>query len=488
VRQPFQGRRRIWTVVTYGAMSVQPKLTGAILGLLYASTFTLQEYGVYGVLTAVLVVLGILGDFGLPSAILRNYYDRHHDSAAACAYLSSVVYGSAVISLIALPLVGGALYLLWDLVGVGRSHIVIFIPMLLLTSFCVRSTEVLASICRAMERPMSFAAGRVAEGVVTLTAAFVIVFLLKGGLVGALLAALLGKMSASLVYHVVLFNDLGIGLGGFSWKEMRACLVFGLPLVPNRLATWSRQLALRPVLTHLVSMPSVGLFSFASSVASLPTVLSSAVDLALSPVYFKKRVRGSEAFVSRVVDFARIFVAILFPIWTAAVVFCPDIIVFFAGKRYAGAAPACAALLAAAFCRMQHPFLLRQVHFLRETWILPLVAIPCSALSILATILFTRTHGIVAAGWAVAFSDLVLFTALAGAIYHYEPVNYPVSMSLGLLSILVVLAVWVGLAEPLPMGWPRTGVKIVVVMLAAMTSGFAWIWPGRIFIRQLAAS
>jgi O-antigen/teichoic acid export membrane protein len=484
----YHGRRRTWTVVIYGAMSVQPKLTAGILGLLYAATFTLQEYGIYGVLTAVLVVLGILGDFGLPSAILRNYYDRHHDADAARTYLSSVVYGSALISFVALPLVGGALYLLWDLVGIGRSHIWIFIPMLLLTSFFVRSAEVLASICRAMERPMSFAAGRVAEGVVTIAAAFVIVFFLKGGLEGALLAALLGKMSASLVYHIVLFKDLGIRLGGFSWEEMRACLSFGLPLVPNRLATWGRQLALRPVLTHLVSMPSVGLFSFASSVASLPTVLSSAVDLALSPIYFKKRVQGSETFVPRVMDFSRIFVAILFPIWTAAVVFCPDIIVLFAGKRYAGAAPACAALLAAAFCRMQHPFLLRQIHFLRETWILPLVAIPCGALSILATVLLTGTHGIVAAGWAVAFSDLALFAALAAAIHHYESVNYPVSMSLGLLAILGVLAVWVGLGEPLPMGWPQMGVKVAVVSLAAMTCAFVWVWPGRLFIRQLAAS
>jgi hypothetical protein len=51
----------------------------------------------------------------------------------------------------------------------------------------------------------------------------------------------------------------------FGRKQLRACLAFGLPINPNRIASWLRQPALRPLLAHIVPMSAVGLFSWKST-------------------------------------------------------------------------------------------------------------------------------------------------------------------------------------------------------------------------------
>jgi O-antigen/teichoic acid export membrane protein len=186
-------------------------------------------------------------------------------------------------------------------------------------------------------------------------------------------------------------------------------------------------------------------------------------------------------------EFSVVFVAAQFPVWVFAIVFCPDVIGLVAGGRYAAAAPACAALLCAAFLRSHSPFLIRQIHFLRETWVLPLISIPCAAFSILATVLLAPTYGITAVGWAVACADTAMLVALAQSIRHYEHLNFPLVMSLALGVVLVALAAWVGVSEPVPADWSRVAVKGLVGVVALLASGVIWIWPRRAFIRQLAA-
>lgn len=481
------GRRRTSAVVVYSVANALSSVTAGVLAILYATAFSLREYGTNGVLSATIAVLGIAGDMGIPPAILRNYYDARQDAQRVRAFLASVVRGSRLLFVLSSPVLGLLLYVFWDALGIGRTRLWVLLPLLLLISFADRFVTVLAVICRARERPAHFAIGRVVQGGVTIVAAYVLVIVCRAGVPGALLASLLGLMSSMLAYRILLAGEIGGRDGPFAWTETRACLKFGLPLVPNRLAGWGRQLALRPLLTHLVALNAVGLFSFASAVAALPSLLATGVDLALSPVYFRKRVAGSEEFTTKMMEFSVIFVAVQFPVWVFAIMFCSDVIGLVAGGRYAAAAPACAALLCAAYLRSHIPFLLRQIHFHRETWVLPLISIPCAAFSILATVLLAPTYGITAVGWAVACADTAMLVALAGAIRHYEHLNYPLVMSLALGVILVALAAWVGVSEPVPANWSKVAVKGLIGVAALLASGATWIWPRRTFIRQLAA-
>ena len=309
----LRSRKRLVSVVLYGLTIMLPRLALGVLVILYTTVFSPREYGTYGLLSAVLAFFSVFVDLGLPSAILRNFYS---DEKQALTYLSAAIYGARIVMLAALPLVGSALFLVWHFIGVGVSHAWLYIPLLLAIAYIDRTADILAAICRALEKPINFTMGRVVQTAAQIAAGYLLVFVFKIGVVGAYLAMLIGEISSWIFYEIVVVRRLGIKPARFNWPVMKACLTFGFPLVPTKVAGWGRQLALRPTLAHVVPMPSVGLYSFASSIAVIPTAFSSAVDLALSPLYFKRRAGdNSEVFNAKVFDFALIFLAVLLPVW-----------------------------------------------------------------------------------------------------------------------------------------------------------------------------
>jgi O-antigen/teichoic acid export membrane protein len=260
-----------------------------------------------------------------------------------------------------------------------------------------------------------------------------------------------------------------------------------LPLVPTRLAGWAQRLALRPTLAKLVPLRSVGLFSLASGIANVPTLMTAAFDFALAPIYYKRRAEGTKSFITVVEGLGRAFLGGQFALWAIFILFTREIVDLVAGARYAGAVPSCALLFCAASARCLNPFVLRQLQFLKQTWLLPIVTIPCAALSLSIAIIFCGSYGIFAAAWAALISEVALLTALMVAIRFYERSHLSLPTTLFLLASLVILAMWVCLGEPLPAGLPGIVAKLGAAMAIASISFVLSIWPNRVLLLRLAA-
>jgi O-antigen/teichoic acid export membrane protein len=480
-------RRRVTSVTVYGIVNALPQATTALLVIIYTSVFSPLEYGRLGILSVTIGLLAIVLDLGISRAILRNYYDIQHDGEAAREYLSVATFSACFLSLLMLPVLGAGLFLTSGLIGRGPSYAPVYLLLVLAAAFFERSTEILSSVLRALDHSIYYAAGYAARLVVTVAAASVLVLWLNLGIVGALTTLLIGRMSSALVFQVVLRLKFGIGGIRFGWRETRQCLSFGLPLIPNRLAGWARTAGLTPLLADIAPLASVGLFSLGNSLSAFPMLGCTAVDLALSPYYFKKRSAGDEGFTERVQQFAVIFAAVLLPLWAALILFSPELIRAFAGARYAGATPVCAILLCASYLRAQQQFLIRQIHFLRQTWILPAATVPTAFVSIVIAVLFASRFGVASAGWGVVIADIGLYVAFAKMIKAYEQVHHPMLVTLCFTLILTILASWIATGAGTPSGWSVIAVKVVILALSAGASLAIWVWPSRSFIRMIAA-
>jgi len=473
------------SVSIYAAINAVPRLTGAVLALVYASVFSLPQYGEFGVLSVIIGLLGIVLDLGVPQAILRNYYDFHQDWPRAQSYLATVLLGASVTALAVLPVLAVGLYLGWHWLHIGHRFVPEYVALVLSIAFFERSSTMFGMIFRALERPISYAAGSLAQGLVTVSVSVILVFFAHMRVAGALLALLAGRMAAAGLYQMILRFRVGVHGGRIEWAEIRSCLSFGLPLVPTRLAAWGREAGLRPTLVNVVSVASVGVFSFASSIAAFPLLASSAVEFVLSPYYFKQRVAGGEGFVDRVEKFGVIFLALVTPVWATGILFSPELLKVFAHGRFEIAVPICAVLLCASFVRTQQPYLGRQINFLRKTWLLPTLTVPCAALSIALAVVFARAYGITSAGWAVLIADVTLYLASTLAIRVYERVHHPLTPTLGMTAALALLAVWI-IWLPHPVGLSQVPIKLLVLGVIFSACLAKWIWPNRDFIRAIA--
>jgi O-antigen/teichoic acid export membrane protein len=233
-------------------------------------------------------------------------------------------------------------------------------------------------------------------------------------------------------------------------------------------------------------MYAVGYFSFASSVAVLPNLISTAVDLALAPIYFQRRdASDGLEFAAKLKSFFRVYLAGMLPLWAIAVLFAPEAIRLVAGEKYLPAAPVLAILLCASYARMQLPFLLRQLHFLRKTWIMPVLTIPSTAVSLGLILVFASKYGIVAAAFVTLATDLAMLISAAWTVRRYERIDYPLATALFFTTALTALAVWSGFETP----WlvEARGVLLkfgIAGGIAAACLAF-WIWPKRRLVMQL---
>jgi O-antigen/teichoic acid export membrane protein len=265
-------------------------------------------------------------------------------------------------------------------------------------------------------------------------------------------------------------------------------LRFGLPIVPDRLAGWARLLAIRPTLAHVVPAAAVGLFSFASSVAAIPALLATAIDLALTPIYYRRREDDDAAiFNIKMRRFATVYIACLTPIWVLMIAFSSDAIGLIAGAEYAQSSALCSVLLCATFVRIQMFFLIRQLQFIRQTWVLPAITIPGAVLALPLTLALAGTYGIMAAAWVMVGMDLLIFFTLAAVVDHFEDLQYPFLTSLVLIAVVFASAASIATGVIGPPDWTSIGYRLVFVVLTGVFCTAFWIWPNRVLIQQLAA-
>lgn len=480
----MRGRKRVLTVALYGFVNVLPKIISGILVLFYTRVFATGEYANYGILASVIYLLATAIDFGFASATLRNFYTEKNRSSV---YLATAVQGSRLIALASLPFFGTLLYLFWDQLGVRFTQVWLFAPALLLIAYLGRAGDMLATICRAIDRPGYFAAGQIVQATGLALFGIGLVFVFRLGISGALVAMVISQAAGLLAYHVLLAREFDVWRGRFDWTTIKEGLIFGLPLVPDRVAGWVRMMALRPTLVHVVPLQAVGWFTFASSIAAIPNLLSTAIDLALAPVYFRQRESsGSVEFHAKMLGFGTVYAASMLPVWVVAILFCPEIISLIAGPRYAGAAPVCATLLCGSFVRFQLPFLLRQIHFMRKTWLQPAITIPWGLILIAMSIVLCRRYGMVAAGWCSLGTEFGILVTTALAIRRHEQIGYPITTGLFFIGILALLAAWVA-NHGGQTDWHMIAVRLGCTVLATAASFAIWIWPKRQLVLQLAS-
>jgi O-antigen/teichoic acid export membrane protein len=244
---------------------------------------------------------------------------------------------------------------------------------------------------------------------------------------------------------------LGIGLGLGMWRlrgtlalgidrlKLKTMLRFSLPLVPASLAILLSTYASRFILNDLLDLSDVGLFTWASQLATLPALLLLGVQAALTPLVMKHH---SEPETPAVI--ARAFeaiVAVELSICLAIGLLTPELIFVLGYSSYAGAGPLVLVLAPA--------FLMLQLY-------------------------------VFAPGFAVGErTDLQLLVSILGAVAAVA-FNYLLIGALGLigaaLATLMSSSIFIGAwfiasqrLYPVPVRWPR----MAAFALAAAASGAA---------------
>lgn len=269
--------------VTYAVAGAIAPAISVVLLPVFARAFTRTEYGLLELGMTLATIALTTTDLSLVAASQRSYFDytaeqeRERRRVLSTAFLATTALTLVVaVALVALrdPVA------VWLFGSDDQSGLVAAVAATLLTGNTFRFvTEVMRLRFQATEYLFTSAIATVVGSVVSV----VVVVVYDAGVTAIFLASLISNGLAC-AYGAVIVRD-AIG-GGFSRRELRTMLIFGLPLVPTTLTAWALALVDRVILARLADLEDVGLYAIATRITSLIILAVNAFQLALGPFLY----------------------------------------------------------------------------------------------------------------------------------------------------------------------------------------------------------
>lgn len=464
-------------------------MMGLILAIFNSHFMSQADVGIYGVIISLSLLFGIVSDAGLSAAVLRTYYDHHQDAEAGRQYVSRLITGARLFAWIALVVLGAIAALFWDVLSSGEIPLWPYLPITIAITIFMRHGQVLGAICRIMDKKTIYFAGQMTLVVIAIVGSLLLVVVLKGGIVGALSAFLIAQIATALVFSAGLMWRLNLRPAKPQFAELRTAIQYGLPLAFNELATWGRNVALRVILVHFVSLAQVGVFFISSQLASGFTLVTQAIEFAFMPRYFRSRAQGKDKAKEQSRLLARLMLAFLAPAYVLIALFSHELFAILLPSNYAGGANVLAVLLVASFLQIQTPTLVLQFNFLKRTSMVPVFTTLPVILALAAVPFAVHFHGLTCGAWAVVGGNAASLLLGNILISRYEASDHPWAISLSTTGLLAFAAM-IAQAKTVLIegaGLSSTAYHFVrlAILLFALIAATLIIWPHRKSLQRL---
>jgi len=386
----------------YISSSVLNKLVPILLLPILTRYLDPASYGLTTIFFILLAVATPLTGLNINTAIFRKYYDQQNTDLAQ--YISSclvVLVSSTVLVAVVTTLASKPISALTKFPGS-------WLIMGVLTAACNVVVNVLQDLAKAKGRPYHFAL--LVNGQTLLTALLTLVLVVGFHLSwqGVILASFSGAIALAAASMGVLIK-LKLVCMTYNREYLWNAIKYGLPLVPHLVGAIGFTLSDRIIISNIVGLESVGVYSLGFQIGSVVSVLASSFNTAWMPWLFDKLRRDGAARGVEIVRLIYLYFVLLVSFAVLHGCFSFGLLKPLFGASFAGAGRFVFWIsLAFAFQGMYQMvsgfiFYSEKTHVL--SWITPSVGL----LSILANIVLVREFGAIGAAYTATLSYLVFF-------------------------------------------------------------------------------
>ena len=266
----------IRSVVTYSAATMIARSGQVAMLIVFPFLLSPAQYGVLGLFIAVSALVNFL-PLEVTQGMARHLPDaaaeeRPSFSSTAWQFTLAVLIIAAAIASICAPILNRLLTGVAELLPAFRVAVAFF--------FVTTALYFTQAQFRWEMRPRDFFWAAIGQAVMPIGLALVGVLLLPDALVGVVLGQAAGLGLVLIWSAWRLRHSLK---GSFDRIKLGAMLRFSLPLIPGSLAIFLGIYAARLVLNDKMALADVGVFTFASQIATIPSLAVLGVQAALTP-------------------------------------------------------------------------------------------------------------------------------------------------------------------------------------------------------------
>lgn len=266
----------------YGLSSSIGKFVGFFLVPIYTRAFTPEDFGILDIISTVTFFFALVGMMQIESAVARYYY-TFNNSEEKKKFISTAVTSIMILS--GIIVIFSTLFspilskLLFKDTGYGLIIIiaVIHIPLSNLAAL-------FGILLRYRKEPVIYT---IIHTLQILTIAGITIWLVvfkKIGILGVFIGQLSGFFIISMIMVYYLKKEYCIF---FSLKSFKKIIRYSAPLVPATTGTWMNKSINRFVMLAYLSLGDIGLYAVAMKLASIISILASALKMAWLPFFWE---------------------------------------------------------------------------------------------------------------------------------------------------------------------------------------------------------
>ncbi len=250
--------------------TVLPKIAHLITLPIVTGELTKAEYGTYDLIATLVSLFLPIATLQVQTAAFRFLIDCKEDETGKKRVITNVVIFVIMSSLLSLTLLFFALYKL-DLMVRVLICIYFFTDILLLT---------FVQVVRGLSNPKLYSLCMSVQPIVNMLLVVVLVYFVKGGLIGALVA-MAASTTAALILVLVRGKILcNIDCRLLSKSMLKELIDYSWPMIPNSLSLWMLHFSDRLVLLQFVGIEANAIYGAANKIPSMYSLANSAFTLA----------------------------------------------------------------------------------------------------------------------------------------------------------------------------------------------------------------
>ena len=268
--------------LVYGLGNISIKLVGLVLFPLYTDTFSLEEFGIIGILDITIQLLVAVLSLSISSALFRFYFDKKYaDRQGELVFTSLMILAAFSISaaIILSNFTNGISVLLFQSVDYNDIIRVILISASLQVLCSIPNT-----VLRLKEKAKLYAISNLVKVTVILVTTILFIVKMKLGIIGVYYGQICGNAAYLLILSGFMIRNSTFRFNRGALLEM---LGFSTPLILSSLSAVILTVLDRYSLNYLVGLDDVGIYSTGYKIANVLLFVVMASQLALPTILFK---------------------------------------------------------------------------------------------------------------------------------------------------------------------------------------------------------
>lgn len=358
-----------------------------------------EEYGQVAMFQVLIGFLGAIVGLNVVGAAARKFYDDNSRSLMK-KYITTCLY----IIILSGVFIFFLLFFLKNVVGLYLNIKSEWVLLCVIVAFFMSISQLRLEQWVVRKNAIKYALLQIIQSLLVVLLSIVLVVFLEKGVLGRILAQVIGVVLGGLVAFFSLSKDGLVGLFGWRLSFAKEALCFGVPLIPHVAGGFLLVAVDRLIINTKLGLSDVGVYTVAVQFSSVMVLIFDAINKAFVPWLFERLKADVFSEKCNIVRYTYLwFGAILVGVCLVFLV-GPRFIVWVVGEKYADSASLIGWLaLGQGFFGM-YRMVANYIFYSRKTALLSLTTVLSGLLNVVLLVLFLRFFGVKGASLAFCFA------------------------------------------------------------------------------------